>query len=249
MNAKPWAVVPLQTGTAAQLLADGVTRYERLRPDDAPTLRWYRSVAPAIVLGRGQGDVVLKPGPHPATSSSGSGRSPDVTTRFSGGGAVWMAPDVLCLDVLIPSGHPWCTDRLTDVFDLVGRPWAEALRRLGVDDVVVYDGPATARRRGTDRERLLAAICYATRGRGEVLWRERKLVGLAQRRRRHGLMVQCGLLRRWAPEHLLQYFGADPASPEILNAAIGLDEVLAQAPDDDQVMNAVTSAFRAETRA
>jgi lipoate-protein ligase A len=233
MNAKPWAVVPLQTGTAAHLLADGVARYERLGPDDSPTLRWYRSVAPAIVLGRGQGDVVLKPGRDP------------VTTRFSGGGAVWMAPDVLCLDVLIPRGHPWFTDRLTDVFDLVGQRWAEALRRLDVDDVVVYDGPATARRRGTDHERLLAAICYATRGRGEVLWRERKLVGLAQRRRRHGLMVQCGLLRRWEPEHLLRYLGADPTSPEILNTAVGLDEVLAQPPDDEQVMSAVISAFRA----
>jgi lipoate-protein ligase A len=233
MDAKPWAVLPLQTGSAAQLLADGLALYERLLPDDAPTLRWYRSMTPAVVLGRGQGDVVLKRGPE------------DVTTRFSGGGAVWMAPDVLCLDVLIPTGHPWYTDRLTDVFALVGQRWADALRALGVDEVVVYDGPATARRRGTDRERLLAAICYATRGRGEVLWRERKLVGLSQRRRRHGLVVQCGLLRRWAPEHLLAYLGADPSDPEILNAAVGLDEVVAQPPDDEQVMHAVTAAFRA----
>ena len=232
MNAKPWAVVPLQTGSAAQLLADGMARYERLGPDDSPTLRWYRSVAPAIVLGRGQGGVVLESGPDP------------VTTRFTGGGAVWMTPDMLCLDVLIPNGHPWFTDRLTDVFDLVGQRWAQALRQMGVDDVVVYDGPTTARRRGTDRERLLAAICYATRGRGEVLWRERKLVGLAQRRRRHGLMVQCGMLRRWEPEPLLRYLGADATAPDILNAAVGLDEVLTQPPDDEQVMRAVTAAFR-----
>lgn len=232
MTAKPWAVVPLQTGTAEQLLADGVALYQRLDPDDAPTLRWYRSLEPAIVLGRGQRDVVLQPGPD------------TVTARFSGGGAVWMAPDLLCLDVLIPKGHPWFTDRLTDVFDLVGQRWADALRRLGADDVVVHDGPATARRRGTDRERLLAAICYATRGRGEVLWRGRKLVGLAQRRRRHGVMVQCGLLRRWTPQHLLTCLGADPTDPDILHAAVGLDDVLPDAPDDEEVMRAVAAAFR-----
>jgi lipoate-protein ligase A len=233
VNAKPWTVVPLQTGTAGQLLADGIALYERLGPDEAPTLRWYRSLEPAILLGRGQGDVVPQ------------SRSHQVITRFSGGGAVWLAPDVLCLDVLIPNGHPWFTDRLTDVFDLVGQRWADALRCLGVDDVTVHDGPATARRRGTDRERLLAAVCYATRGRGEVLWQGRKLVGLAQRRRRHGVMVQCGLLRRWAPQHLLACLGADPADPEILHAAAGLDDVLPKAPDDEQVMRAVTAAFRA----
>jgi lipoate-protein ligase A len=100
-----------------------------------------------------------------------------------------------------------------------------------------------ARRRGTERERLLAAVCYATRGRGEVLWQGRKLVGLAQRRRRHGAMVQCGMLRHWAPQHLLTSLGADSDDSEILRAAVGLAEVLPEPPDDAQIMASVESAF------
>lgn len=231
MTPRPWRVVALQTGPAERLLADGMDLFDNLEPDDDPVLRWYCSDAPAIVLGRGQRDLAIVAGSHP------------VTTRFSGGGAVWLAPDVLSLDVLVPASHPWFTSQLGDVFELVGRRWAAALCALGVNDLVVYDGPATARRRGSERERLLAAVCYATRGRGEVLWRGRKLVGLAQRRRRHGAMVQCGMLRRWAPQHLLASLGADPADGEIAHAAVGLAEVLADPPDDTQIMAAVESAF------
>ncbi|HSK97783.1 MAG TPA: hypothetical protein VK891_14270 [Euzebyales bacterium] len=228
-----WTVVPLQTGPAATLLAGGMDLFDTLRADRDPILRWYRSDAPAIVLGRGQRDLALAAGAHP------------VVTRYSGGGAVWMAPDVLSLDVLVPAGHPWCTDRLGEIFALVGRRWAGALCDLGVRDLAVYDGPATARRRGSERERLLAAVCYATRGRGEVLWRGRKLVGLAQRRRNHGAVVQCGLLRRWEPGPLLASLGADPEDGEILRAAVGLVDVMTRPPDDAAIMAAVEAAFRA----
>jgi lipoate---protein ligase len=227
----PWRIVALQTGPAAALLARGMELFDALDAGQDPILRWYRSDAPAIVLGRGQRDVALTACTHA------------VTTRFSGGGAVWMAPDMLSLDVLVPAGHPWHTDRLGDVFALVGRRWADALCGLGARDLTVYDGPATARRRGTERERLLAAVCYATRGRGEVLWRGRKLVGLAQRRRRHGAMVQCGLLRRWEPGPLLASLGANPADREIWRAAVGLAEVMPAAPDDAEIMAAVEAAF------
>jgi lipoate-protein ligase A len=150
---------------------------------------------------------------------------------------------VLSLDVLLPGDHPWVADQLTAVFDRVGTVWLEALRSLGVPHLTVHRGASTARRRGTAREQLLAAVCYATRGRGEVFWRDRKLVGLAQRRRRHATMVQCGLLRRWRPERLLTALGADPDDQQILTAAVGLDEVCADPPDDVSVMAAVRAAF------
>ena len=94
------------------------------------------------------------------------------------------------------------------------------------------------------REQLLAAVCYATRGRGEVFWHGRKLVGLAQRRRRHGAMVQCGLLWSWRPQTLLAALGADPDDDEICGAAVGLADISEQAPSDDEVIAAVSHAFR-----
>lgn len=232
MTTGGWRIIPLQTGSADDLLKEGMTLFDAL-DDIGPALRWYRSDAPAIVLGRGQRSLHLAAGAHP------------VSTRFSGGGAVWLAPDVLSLDVLVPAGHPWFTAQLDRVFTTVGDRWQQALGCLGVDDLTVHDGPADARRRGTAREQLLAAVCYATRGRGEVLWRGRKLVGLAQRRRRHGAMVQCGLLRHWEPEHLLTRLGADPTDPEIARAAVGLAEVMPDPPDDTQIMRAVQAAFAA----
>lgn len=230
MTTGAWRAVPLQTGKAGDLLTEGMRLFDAIA-DSGPTLRWYRSDAPAIVLGRGQRGLAIGDGAHP------------VTTRFSGGGAVWLAPDVLSLDVLVPAGHPWLTAQLDRVFIRVGMCWEAALRNLGVDDLTVHDGPANARRRGTPREQLLAAVCYATRGRGEVLWRGRKLVGLAQRRRRHGAMVQCGMLRRWEPAPLLARLGADPADPEIARAAVGLCEVMDAAPGDAHIMRAVERAF------
>jgi lipoate-protein ligase A len=228
-----WEVLPLQTATAGRLLDDGMALFDGLADRPRPVLRWYRSTRPAIVLGRGQGALDVRPD------------GVEIVTRFSGGGAVWLSPDVLSLDVLVPVGHPWVTDRLTDAFDEVGRIWADALTGLGVSDLAVHAGPSTARRRGTAREQLLAAVCYATLGRGEVLWHGRKLVGLAQRRRRHATLVQCGLLRRWRPYALLRSLGADPEDAQVLAAAVGLDEVCAEPPTNEAVMAAVTAACAA----
>lgn len=229
-----WRVTPLQHGTAAALLDDGMQRFERLAHDPVPTLRWYRTTAPAIVLGRGQGALTV------------DAREAAVVARFSGGGAVWLTPEVLSLDVLLPADHPWVADDLSAVFVAVGRRWATALDRLGIGELSVYDGPATARRRGSDRERLLAAVCYATKGRGEVLWHGRKLVGLSQRRRRHATMVQCGLLRRWRPQALLRALGGDPDDDEVLRAAVGLDEIVPAPPPDDAIIRSVSDAFTAD---
>jgi len=229
-----WQVLPLQRGTADQLLSDGVALFEDLRPEQPAILRWYRSTAPAIVLGRGQGALAIEPDGLP------------VLTRLSGGGAVWLSPDVLSLDVLLPAGHRWLANpQLTEVFVAVGRCWAEALDDLGVGELTVHQGRSTAQRRGSPRQQLLAAVCYATRGAGEVLWRERKLVGMAQRRRRPGAMIQCGLLRRWRPQQLVASLGAEPDDPEILQAAVGLDDLMSGAPDDETLMRAVEKAFGA----
>lgn len=231
MSTGVWRVLPLSTGPPAELLADGVALFARLADDPTPTLRWYRSTASAIVLGRGQCDLPV--------DTAGTA----VVTRQSGGGAVWLSPDVLSLDVLMPTDHPWAGDVLTEAFDHVGRAWLAGLETLGIADLTMHSGPATARRRGTTRERLLAAVCYATRGRGEIFWRERKMVGLAQRRRRHGALVQCGLLRHWRPRTLLAALGGDPDDVEIAHAAVGLADIRDEALPDDRVIAAVETAF------
>jgi lipoate---protein ligase len=226
----PWRVTPLIEAAPQEQLDAGLALLEALGHDPTPVLRWYRATSTAIVLGRGQQQV-------PA------GTEVEVVTRFSGGGAVLMDPDLLSCDVALPTGHPLLEGDITAVFGRVGRAWADALSGLGVAGLEVYDGPATASRRGTTRQQLLASICYATVGRGEVLARGRKLVGLAQRRRRQGALVQCGLLRRWRPGPLLAALGADPADAEIATAAVGLEELGHGSPDDRSIIDAVSRAL------
>lgn len=217
-------------------MESSVRLLEALSDDPAPTLRWYRSLAPALVLGRGQ-HLNLDAAAIP------------VVQRYSGGGAVLMDSGLLSLDVVLPAGHPLLDGDLGSVFERVGGAWAQALQALGVPDVTVHHAAATARRSGTPRERLLAAICYATLGRGEVAAGGRKIVGLAQRRRRAGALVQCGLLRRWEPAVLLQAFGGDAADDQVARAAVGLDELLTHPASEDDIMAMVEQALdRVEAR-
>ena len=227
-----WRRLPFEQGPTAQLLDTSVGLLDALADDPTPALRWYRSTDTALVLGRGQRRELVQ------------GTALTVVPRFSGGGAVLMDPGLLCLDVLIPAGHAWLGGAdLGAVFEFVGQVWARALGDLGVADVAVHGRSPRPSAKGTDRERLLAAVCYATLGRGEVTAGGRKLVGLAQRRRRPGALVQCGLLRRWDPEPLLRALGADPNDPEVRAAATGLDDLLAAPPDDDAIMTAVHEAL------
>lgn len=220
-----WRLLGLERGEPATLLARGVALLDALAGDPVPALRWYVPTTPAVVLGRGQRLEASKGLP--------------VMGRYSGGGAVLMDADLLSLDVLVPSGHPWLDGDLGEVFLHVGRVWAAALEDLGVAGLTVHPAASRARRLGDERERLLASVCYALPGMGEVLHSGRKLVGLAQRRRRHGALVQCGLLRAWRPAALLTALGAPADDPEVHAAAVGLDSLLADPPDDAAVMAAV----------
>lgn len=230
-----WRTAPLEIDEPGRLLARSDALLDGLAEDPTPRLRWYRSTRTAIVLGRGQRRLERELAGHPI-----------VVHRSSGGGAVLLAPDLLCLDVALPPGHPWLADGdLHGVFAAVGRRWAAALAALGVPEPTVHGGASTTPR-GTDvRSSLVAAICYASLGRGEVTVAGRKLVGLSQRRRRHGTLVQCGLLRRWQPRALLSALGGDPEDVGIGQAAVGLDEILDPSPSDAVVLATVNRAFTA----
>jgi lipoate---protein ligase len=223
--ARAWARPGLHTGDPAALLARSAELFEEMAQRRTPTLWWYRPHGAAIVLGRGQRGLNVET-PLP------------VLERSSGGGAVLLDASLLSLDVLLPSDHPLLDGDVGAVFGHVGRVWAAALGALGVPALSVHTEPSSARRQAEGRERLLASVCYATAGRGEVLAGGRKLVGLSQRRRRWGALVQCGMLRRWEPDPLLEALGA-PRDPGILAAAVGLDDLLADPPDDQTVIDAV----------
>lgn len=226
-----WRRIPLTTGGCEELLAAGLRLLDGLESDPRPVLRWYRPTDAAIVVGRGQQAAAFRSADVP------------VLGRFSGGGAVLMDDGLLSLDVVLPTGHALLDGDISAPFLRIGQAWADALAAVGVPEVAMHRGAGTASRRGSERERLLAAICYATLGRGEVTSTGRKIVGLAQRRRRPGVLIQCGLLRRWQPEPLLRALDVPAGDRQIILAAVGLDDLLEAPPGDADIMAAVEDAM------
>lgn len=223
-----WTITGVEYDTGASLLARSAT----LLDDPIPLLRWYIPTDSTIVLGRGQQAKAEVPGFNQVV-------------RPSGGGAVRLDPGLLSVDVVIPKDHPWAQGKhLADVFIPVGQAWLRALDALGVPDLSFWEGPATATRLGSPQEAALAEVCYASMGRGEIATCGKKLVGLSQRQRRGGALVQCGIAHHWDPSPLITAMGVEDHAGTIWAASIGIDDALGHSVDDQTIIEAVNHAFQ-----
>ena len=123
----------------------------------------------------------------------------EVVRRRSGGGAVLVEPgSVIWVDVLVAATDElWSADVGRSTW-WVGETWAEALRGAGLADLSVWKGPML-------RSAWSSVVCFAGLGPGEVVDEARhKVVGISQRRTRHGALFQCACVLRWEPERLLE---------------------------------------------
>jgi lipoate-protein ligase A len=199
-------VVEHQRGSAGYLhgldpFADG--------PVERPQV-WICSVeAPAIVLGSRQRPDVLD---LDACERAGL----EVVRRRSGGGAVLLRPDAVAwIDLVLPPGSVADDIRASMVW--AGERWRDALLAVSADGDADADG--TAGRLAVHRGAMTGSpwsdlVCFAGIGPGEVLVGGRKLVGLSQRRTRHGVRIQGQLHRRSLVGELPSLFAVDvPAEP------------------------------------
>jgi lipoate-protein ligase A len=156
----------------------------------------------AVVLGSTQ------PEPPP-------GGTPTVRRR-SGGGAVWVAPgDPMWVDVVVPRDDPQWDDDVGRAFWWLGEAWAEAL-----------GGDAEVHRGSLCTTQWSRQVCFAGLGPGEVTMGGRKVVGIAQRRTRHGALFQCAVLRTWDPGPLVARLGLPAEAGAALgDVAIGIADV------------------------
>jgi lipoate-protein ligase A len=156
-----------------------------------------------------------------------------VVRRRSGGGAVLVEPGGLVwVDLVVPSRDPmWSADVGQSAW-WVGEAWARALSQAGLAGLEVWKGPML-------RREWSSLVCFAGLAGGEVTGPGgAKLVGISQRRTRHGSLFQCACLLRWEPSELLQLLRLGQAeraraAAELSGAASGAggergDDILAQ---------------------
>lgn len=197
------------------------------RPVTRPSWRIWTYRASALVLGCSQ--RALREGVVQRTA----GRLPCIT-REAGGGAVLTGPWLVSASVALPPDHPWVSKGLIDSYRVLGQLHQTALQQLGV--------PAHAL---TPQELPLAQqthsagapkwACFGGLSHWEVVNPEgRKLVGLAQRRRRHGVLLVAGTLVGRPDWHLLCEAMACPQDePFLRSSTVSIAEILggASAPE------------------
>jgi lipoate---protein ligase len=194
-------------GEASVLHADWPTVSAR---PETPAVAVCMVTGPAVVLGSTQSPSVVD-----ADRAAAAGVA--VCHRRSGGGAVLVVPgDPVWIDVWVPTGDELWRDDVARAFDWLGDTWVEALGRVGI-------GPLSAHRDGTvSCTPWSSLVCFGGVGTGEVVTADgRKVVGLAQRRNRHGAWFHGAGVLRWDPARLVDVLALSPAEREAAAAGLG----------------------------
>ncbi len=183
-----------------------------------PTIWWYSAAKPALILGAAQKPSILD---LAACEKAGI----EVIKRTSGGALVLAEPEFLSLDITLPPDHPLIISDITESYRWLGECWLETLQRLGVEGArLVTVEEVRAERRARDNwneqqrheHKLASLVCFGTLSPYEVAVGNRKLVGLAQIRRRVGSLFQCGLPLHSQSNRIANLLVLSPADREIL---------------------------------
>lgn len=151
------------------------------QPLPAPAWRLWQYRAPAIVLGCSQRRLL---------ADARDDRGVELLLRGSGGGAVLVGPWMLGLSVALPSGHALVDPSAVANYRWLGELLADVLRDAGIDATALPAEDARAAKAPAE----LAWACFAGLSPWEVVAGGRKIAGLAQVRRRHGVLLVGGLL-------------------------------------------------------
>jgi lipoate---protein ligase len=211
MAPRPMRLLPPTTATADYQLAAGVAMLAGLE-HGGPVLRWYAMERPALLLGMSQQRELLD---EAACRAAGIA----IHRRQSGGGVVLADERLLMLDLALPHGDPMASADLTMAYRWLGEAATRALESLGGTVRMVSIDEARA-----DTRALVAPlkdVCFAGRSPYEVLAGERKIVGLAQVRRRPGALFQLGIYTRWEPQRTARLLVLAPEARPALEQRLG----------------------------
>lgn len=227
----PWAIEH-RRGTAAELHA---ASSDLVAAPAARRAVILEAIAPAVVLGSAE------PADH-VDRAVADRLGYQVVRRRSGGAAVLVGPGrALWVDVVLPRDDPLWSDDVGVAAWWLGDAWATALAGAGLPGAVAHRG-AMVRGRWSDR------VCFAGLGPGEVIVGGAKVVGVAQRRTRHGALFQCSVCgstrpgwRSWEPAELLGVLAWAPGERDA--AAEGLAGAAMETGDLERVEEALIATF------
>lgn len=159
--------------------------HQRELPTDGGRHVWVHDLDSAtLVLGSVQPDADVD-------RAAASSERIAVVRRRSGGGAVLVGPDaVVWIDLVVGRDDPVWHDDVAVAAGWVGEVWSAALDDLGLPGGKVHRG-------GLVRTALAPVVCFAGLGPGEVFVGDQKVVGISQRRTRHGARFQCSVPLQW----------------------------------------------------
>lgn len=203
-----------QSAPASAAVARARSELDALGPDAPATVLWWPPVTrPALVLGR-------TAAPAAGAEQVAAERALDVARRPSGGGPVLWDADLIAFDVLLPRSHRLHLPDVVESYRWLGELVADGLRSVGLPALRI--DPDEARRIQRDRARdPLSRLCFGAVSPHEVLVGGRKVLGLCQARRPHGLLLQAGLPVALDAEVLAQIAGP-PVSPGEVSERIGV---------------------------
>ncbi len=224
------------------MLAGAEALLEGAAASGRPAIRWYVVSERALVLGASQKTPAVD---LAACRDAGVA----VYQRSAGGATVLVDGDMLGLDVALPAGDPLLARDLTASYRPFGSAWRAALRALGVAAELVDVEQARASGRDTSVAAQLARLaCFGGLSPYEVTVDGRKVVGLAQVRRRHGGLFQTALQLRWDAPLMSRLLTVPPGDHAALTAAleervVGLDGVMARPPACHEIISAFERAL------
>jgi lipoate-protein ligase A len=216
---------------------------------EIPTLWWYSAKSTALILGTSQK-------PEAANLEYCRETGIAVYRRTSGGTAVLAEPDFVSLDVALPSGHSLALSDIVATYRWLGLTWLEALKRLGLEELrlvqpeeVRAERIAAASPEEIERDKLARMVCFGSLSPYEVVQGNRKLVGLAQIRRRAGTLLQCGIPLRAQTARFAPLLALPPERhPELTTILEGqstsLDRLLGRVLSAEEIVALFEEALR-----
>lgn len=151
-------------------------------PVRKPQLRLWTYRAPGVVFGCSQAALLA--------AARNRGNQPETVLRRSGGGAVLTGPWMLSTSILLPPDHRLLSGGTVSSYRWLGALIAGLLRDMGVAAHAL--SPDEVRRNPGNP--ALGWACFGGLSPWEVVADGRKIVGLAQLRRRNGVLLTSGTL-------------------------------------------------------